>query len=113
MRHIPYRLLDGSCILRNYGEMDIFGGREIISETKLERVRIELFLKKDASKNGEALFSCGRLYYDCGRSIPEEADFSADGGCSVIIRDREYQITELRYHFVGGKPAFIVLELGG
>lgn len=113
MRHIPYRLLDGSCILKCYGEPDIFGERQVVSEKRLERVRIELFLKKDASRNNEAVFSCGRLYYDCGRSIPEDASFSADGGCSVIIRDREFRVTEIRYHFVRGKPAFIVLELGG
>ena len=110
--HIPYRLLDGCCILRNYGKEDIFGGREMISERSLERVRIELFRKNDCSKGGEMEFCGGRLYFDCGRSLPEDADFSADGGCSVIIRGREYKVTEMKYHFVGGKMRFIVLELG-
>ena len=113
MKHIPFRLLDGSCILRTYGNMDIFGGREVISETRLERVRIEFSRKKVVSGCGEAVFSCGRLYYDCGRSIPEDAVFSADGGCSVIIGGREFRVTEIRYHFSSGVPVFIVLELGG
>lgn len=113
MKHIPYRLLDGSCILRVYGNKDIFGGREVISERSLRRVHIELFRKKDVSKNGEAVFSCGRLYYDCGRSIPEDAVFSAGGDSAVIISGQEFRISETRYHYFGGRLRSIVLELNG
>lgn len=113
MRHIPYRLLDGSCILRQYGKKDPFGEREIISETRLEKIRIELFRKKDVSKSGEAVFSFGRLYYDCGRSFPEEAFFSAEGDMSVVISGEEFLISEIRYHCIGGKLRFIALELKG
>ena len=113
MKHIPYRLLDGSCILRVYGNEDIFGGREVISEKKLGRVHIELFRKKDVSKNGEAVFSCGRLYYDCGRSIPHDAVFSAGGDSAVIISGQEFQISETRYHYSRGQLRSIILELNG
>lgn len=109
---MPYRLLDGSCILRVYGGGDIFGDREIISEKRMERVRIELYRKKSADKNSEAVFSRGRIFYDCGRSIPEEAVFSAGGECTVIIRGEELRVTEVKYHYGGGRLRFIVLELG-
>lgn len=109
---MPYRLLDGSCILRVYGGGDIFGDREIISEKRMERVRIELYRKKSADKKSEAVFSRGRIFYDCGRSIPEEAVFSAGGECTVIIRGEELRVTEVKYHYGGGRLRFIVLELG-
>ncbi|MGN0637711.1 MAG: putative minor capsid protein [Huintestinicola sp.] len=109
--HIPYRLLDGSCILRTYGGGDIFGTREVISEIPLRRVRIEIYRQKNSGRNGEAVFSRGRIFYDCGRSMPEDAAFSA-GFCSVIIRGEEFRVTEIKYHYLGGRLRFIVLGLG-
>lgn len=109
--HIPYRLLDGSCILRTYGGGDAFGERQVISEIKLERVRIEIDRRKNSDRNGEAVFSRGRIFYDCGRSIPQNAEFSA-GFCSVIIGSEEFRLTEIKYHYAGGRLRFIVLGLG-
>lgn len=112
MKHMPYRLLDGSCILRVYGCGDIFGDKEIISERRLERIRIEIYRRKNSDKNGEAVFSRGRVFYDCGRSIPEDLVFSQGGECSVIIRGEEFRVTEMKYHYGGGRLRFIVMELG-
>lgn len=111
--HMPYRLLDGSCILRVYGDCDAFGDREVISEKRLERVRIELYRQKKADKNGEAVFSRGRIYYDCGRSRPEDMVFSVGGECSVVIRGEELRVTEIKYHYLSGRLRFVVLELAG
>lgn len=111
--HIPYRLLDGSCILRVYGGSDIFGDRQIVSERRLEKVRIELYRQKNSDRNGEAVFLGGRIFYDCGRSIPDETVFSQGGECSVVIRGEELRVTGIRYHYLGGRLKFIVLELAG
>lgn len=111
--HMPYRLLDGSCILRTYGGGDIFGDKEVVSERRLERVRIEIYRQKNADKNGEAVFSRGRIFYDCGRSVPDEAVFSSGGECSAIIRGEEFRVTGIKYHYCGGRLRFIVLELAG
>ncbi len=111
--HMPYRLLDGSCILRVYGGGDIFGDKEVVSERRLERVRIEIYRQKNADKNGEAVFSRGRIFYDCGRSVPDEAVFSSGGECSAIIRGEEFRVTGIKYHYCGGRLRFIVLELAG
>ncbi|WP_432649470.1 putative minor capsid protein [Huintestinicola sp.] len=110
---MPYRLLDGSCILRVYGGGDIFGDKEVVSERRLERVRIEIYRQKNADKNGEAVFSRGRIFYDCGRSVPDEAVFSSGGECSAIIRGEEFRVTGIKYHYCGGRLRFIVLELAG
>lgn len=111
--HMPYRLLDGTCILRVYGGGDIFGDKEVVSERRLERVRIEIYRRKISDINGEAVFSRGRIFYDCGRSIPEDMVFSAGGGCSAVIRGEEFPVTGIKYHYFGGRLRFIVLELAG
>lgn len=113
MHHLPYSLLDGQCILRSYGEADIFGGREVISETRLRHIHTELYCQREADKNGEKLISRGRLFYDCGRSVPDDVMFSAGGGCSVVIGSEELWVTEMRYHYSGGRLRIIELELKG
>lgn len=112
MIHMPYRLLDGSCILRVYGDEDIFGDRQVVSERRLQRVRIELYHQKNSDKSGEAVFLRGRIFYDCGRSIPEDMFFSAGGECSAVIRGEELRVTGIKYHYFRGRLKFIVLELG-
>lgn len=113
MKHLPYSLLDGECILRSYGEADIFGEREIVSETKLRHIHTELYRQREADKNGERLITKGRLFYDCGRSVPDDVIFSAGGGCSVTVGSEELRVTEMRYHYGGGRLRIIELELQG
>ncbi|MBP1546138.1 MAG: hypothetical protein J6A37_06020 [Oscillospiraceae bacterium] len=113
MTHIPFRLLSDSCIIRKYGEGDIFGEREIISETLLERVKIITEKISQTDKNGEGAAQKGTLYYDCGRSIPEEAEFFCNGACTVVFGDREMRITDIKYRYFFGRLCIIELSLEG
>lgn len=113
MKHLPYSLLDGECVLKSFGEADIFGEREVVSETRLRHIHTELYRERKADRNGEKLISKGRLFYDCGRSVPDDVMFSSGGGCSVIVGNEEFRVTELRYHYGGGRLRIIELELEG
>ena len=64
MKHLPYSLLDGECVLRSFGDADIFGEREVVSETRLRHIHTELYRERRADRNGEKLISKGRLFYD-------------------------------------------------
>lgn len=113
MTHIPFRLLSDSCIIRKYGEGDIFGDRVIISETMLRRVRFVRRKVAQTDKSAEGCVTGGTLYYDCGRSIPEEAEFFCNGACTVVFGDREMRITDIKYRYFFGRLCIIELSLEG
>lgn len=114
MRHIPYALLRDSCRLRTFKRTGVFGDRQLLSETELSRVCCDVKDRLDTGTDGEELHGTGKVYYDCVRSLPEDACFLSDEcESSVVFGGREYRVTGVRYIYSGGRLHHAEIILGG
>lgn len=100
MKQIPMKILTHSCILRIYSETDIYGDRELISDTEIKNVRIVPKCTRHLGTYSERLSHGGRLYYDCKNSQPADIDFLPTGcRAAIFFDDREYTIFMVRKIF--------------
>lgn len=114
MRHIPLALLGDQCTLKTFKRTGIFGDRQLLKETVLSRVCCDVKDRLRTGTLGEAFHGAGKVYFDCGRSSPEDAEFMAEGcESSVVFMGREYRVVGVRYIYSAGRLHHAEIMLGG
>ena len=113
MKEIPVYLLIHSCVLRKYRTDRSLFSRVLVSQTKLDKVRIVPSGRHRCGIRQSRMRYGGKLYYDVKNSLPEEAVFIEEGLESVILfNGHEYPVTGAEYIYAD-ELHHIELMLGG